>query len=305
MSSMQTSTKLAAYGAVLVAVLGAGAAAGAAVGPLDSGGQTAGHEMAAEPTTMASDLPGGLSASLDGFTLATDDTAFTPGVTEPFSFRILGPDGTPVTAFDTRHERQLHLVVVADDLGDYQHVHPTLVADGTWQIDLALPRAGGYRAYADFDATGAEPVTLAADLTAAGLLDPRPLPAPSTDATVDGYDVRLDGTVVAGTEAELRFTVSRDGAPVTDLQPYLGAFGHLAAIRAGDHAYLHVHPTDASSAEEVVFVVHAPSPGTYRLFLDVRHDDVVRTAAFSVDVASGDPTPNSTDSHGEDDHGDH
>ena len=29
---------------------------------------------------------------------------------------------------------------------------------------------------------------------------------------------------------------------MTDLQPYLGAYGHLVALRDGDLAYLHVHP---------------------------------------------------------------
>ena len=29
---------------------------------------------------------------------------------------------------------------------------------------------------------------------------------------------------------------------MTDLQPYLAAYGHLVALRQGDLAYLHVHP---------------------------------------------------------------
>ncbi len=191
-----------------------------------------------------------------------------------------------MTDFDTRHERDLHLVVVSTDLGDYQHLHPTLAGDGTWSIELVLPRAGGYRAYADFTAAGAEPVTLATELSASGPFEPRPIPLPLAVASVDGYDVRLDGTVTAGTVGEVRFRVDHDGAAVTDLQPYLGAYGHLVAIRSTDRAYLHVHPTDASSPSEVVFSVHAPSPGAYRLFLDFQHGGVVRTAAFTIDVAA-------------------
>ena len=73
---------------------------------------------------------------------------------------------------------------------------------------------------------------------------PSPLPAPSDRRSVDGFDVSFDGELVAGTESELTVTVTRDGEPVTDLQPYLGALGHLVAIRDGDLAYLHVHPLD-------------------------------------------------------------
>ena len=59
---------------------------------------------------------------------------------------------------------------------------------------------------------------------------------------MDGYTVTLDGDLTAGADAKLTLSVSRDGKPVTDLQPYLAAYGHLVALRDGDLAYLHVHP---------------------------------------------------------------
>jgi hypothetical protein len=280
--------KLGAYAVVLAVVLAGGAGVGAAVGPLSSGDADTTHQMSSRTTPEeGSDMPAGLTASSAGYTFTPDDTTFTPGVAESFTFRILGPDGQAVTDFDTRHDKDLHLVVVSDDLADYQHVHPALSSDGTWSTKLGLPRAGGYRAYADFAAAGADPVTLGADLTAAGELAPKPLPSPASSATVDGYDVHLDGSVTAGADAELRFTVQHDGQPVRDLEPYLGADGHLVAIRATDHAYMHVHPTDASSPEEVVFAVHVPSPGAYRLFLDFQHEGVVHTAAFTLDLPAG------------------
>ena len=88
----------------------------------------------------------------------------------------------------------------------------------------------------------------------------------------------------------LTLSVSRGGKPVGDLQPYLGAYGHLVALRASDLAYLHVHPMgeagDATtvSGPDVAFHTTFPSPGAYRLFLDFQHRDVVRTAAFTVTV---------------------
>jgi hypothetical protein len=235
------------------------------------------------------EMPAGLAASEAGYTFTADDASFTPGVAETFTFRILGPDGAAVDDFDTRHEKDLHLVVTSDDLGSYQHLHPSLAGDGTWSTTLSLPRAGGYRAYADFAAAGAAPLTLAARLTAAGELTPQSLPAAAANTTVDGYEVRFDGSVTAGAQSGLIFRVARDGAPITDLEPYLGAYGHLVAIRASDGAYLHVHPTEASSPEAVAFAVHASTPGTYRLFLDFQHQGIVRTAAFTVDVPAGAP----------------
>jgi hypothetical protein len=299
--------KLGAYGVVLAVVLTAGAGLGAAVGPLGDGDEPA-HDMTEMSSTSTSseskeglEMPAGLSASEAGYTFTADDLSFTPGVAEAFTFRIVGPDGAAVADFDTRHERDLHLVVTSDDLASYQHLHPTLAGDGTWSTTLALPRAGGYRAYADFAAAGAAPLTLAVRLAAAGELAPQPLPAPASTATVDGYQVRLDGGVTAGAESELVFRVARDGTDVTDLEPYLGAYGHLVAIRASDGAYLHVHPTEASSPEAVTFAVHASTPGAYRLFLDFQHQGMVHTAAITLDVPAG---ASSGEAHGQEaDHG--
>jgi len=89
----------------------------------------------------------------------------------------------------------------------------------------------------------------------------------------------------------LTLSVSRDGKPAGDLQPYLGAYGHLVAVRASDLAYLHVHPMgepdDGKTAPgpDIVFHTTFPSTGAYRLFLDFQHGGVVRTAAFTVNVS--------------------
>ncbi|MFC5669074.1 hypothetical protein [Streptomyces incanus] len=135
---------------------------------------------------------------------------------------------------------------------------------------------------------GAGNLTLGADLAAFGPYRPQRLPEPRDTARVDGYEVRLDGTLRPGWGTELDLTVSRDGKPVTDLQPYLGAYGHLVALRSGDLAYLHVHPNGepgdgrTEPGPAVSFTATAPSAGTYRLFPDFKHDGAVRTAAFTV-----------------------
>jgi hypothetical protein len=82
-------------------------------------------------------------------------------------------------------------------------------------------------------------------------------------------------------------SVSKGGVPVTDLQPYLGAYGHLVALRDGDLAYLHVHPDGAPgdgrtpAGPDVTFHAEVPSAGSYRLYLDFRHAGQVRTAEFT------------------------
>ncbi|MFD0591940.1 hypothetical protein ACFQZ4_04690 [Catellatospora coxensis] len=172
--------------------------------------------------------------------------------------------------------------------------------------------AGQYRLFADFRPAGRDQgLTLGVDLPAPGAYQPAALPAAARTATVDGYTVTLGGDLVPGTSSKLTLTVARDGKPVTDLQPYLAAYGHLVALRDGDLAYLHVHPDGnpgdgrTSAGPQIVFHAEVPSAGAYRLFLDFQHNGVVRTAAFTAvagPAAPAAPTvapaPSPTHAHG-------
>ncbi|WP_454791362.1 hypothetical protein [Mycolicibacterium lutetiense] len=224
-----------------------------------------------------------------GYTLQLDKTALPSGTAVPLRFRIVDSSGAPVTDYVESHEKLLHLIVVRDDLADYQHVHPVLDDKGAWSVPLDLAEPGDYRVFADFVPADGRAVTVGADTTVAGKYQPQPLPAPADTTTVDGYTVTLAGVAKAGQPSELTLSVSRDGKPVTDLQPYLGAYGHLVAVRASDLTYLHVHPmSDAADpatepGPQIAFHTTLPSTGEYRLFLDFKHRDTVRTAEFTVE----------------------
>jgi hypothetical protein len=245
-----------------------------------------GHESHAEEAADA--LPGGLQVAQDGYRLVLDHPLSPPADDAALSFRIIGPDNQPLRSYTTTHDKDLHLILARRDLGQYAHLHPTLGADGTWSVPTTLP-PGSWRVFADFDPAGAVgPMTLGADLLVSGTLQTKPLPAPSTTAEVDGYTVTLTGTLTPSIDSQLTLSVSRAGRPITDLQPYLAAYGHLVALRQGDLAYLHVHPDGepgdgrTKAGPDIVFHTTAPSAGSYRLFLDFKHGDVVRTAAFTV-----------------------
>jgi hypothetical protein len=281
---MNTPLKLAGFGLGLAAAFGAAVGIGSAVGPVGPAAATSadGHGDGAAHEASASDLPAGLTVSDRGYTLGLSEPTLPAGAATPVAFRVLGPDGTPVTAYEVDHDVDLHLIAVRRDLTGFQHVHPELGADGVWRIPLALD-PGTWRLFADFTPSGlGENLTLGADLAVAGEYVPVPLPADSPTAEVDGFTVVLTGVLEPGRETELTLTLSRNGAPVTDLQPYLGAFGHLVVLRDGDLAYLHAHPRDGAPGPDVRFATTAPSAGSYRLFLDFQHDSVVRTAAFTV-----------------------
>ncbi|GAY13042.1 putative secreted protein [Pseudonocardia sp. N23] len=259
-----------------------------------SGGEDAGHgdtHSGAVPETA--DQPAGLASSRGGYTLTPTVSTLTAGTSNDLSFRITGPDGTAVTAFDEEHTKQLHLIVVRRDTTGYQHLHPTMDPDGTWHARLDTPAGGVYRAFADFTPTGGPATTLGVDLSVAGAYAPV-VHETSRLAEIDGYQVRLDGELTAGQASPLTLTVTKDGAAVTDLQPYLGAYGHLVALRATDLAYLHVHPDGSPddgrtpAGPQIRFVAEVPSSADYRLFLDFQHAGTVHTAEFT--VPTGPPT---------------
>ncbi|QKT10565.1 hypothetical protein [Rhodococcus sp. W8901] len=299
---MRTSTTLITYAGGLAVVFAAALGVGTVTGsPIDmTSTHTGGH--AAADTESAPSLPAGLQVSQDGYTLGEIASPTRAGEAGTLSFRIEDADGAPVTEYDDLHEKQLHLIVVRSDTSEFRHVHPTLGADGTWSIDWTWPTGGTYRVFADFQASGAPAqLTLGRDVDVAGELQPAPLPTASRAATVDGYTVTLDGDLTTA-GGPLTLTVTQDGVPVTDLDPYLGAYGHLVALRTGDLAYLHVHPEGepgdgvTAPGPDVTFHAQAPSSGTYRLFLDFQHEGTVHTADFTVPVGASEPAP-TTDGH--------
>lgn len=234
---------------------------------------------------LAADPVRGLTVAQDGYQLGSLTAPAAVGENGTLSFRLTGADGKPVTDYTTAHDKDLHLIVVRSDGIHFRHVHPTIDGAGTWSIPWRWATAGSYRVFADFvpAATG-ETLTLTSTLDVAGDLQPVPLGTNTTESTVDGFTVTMDDTPAAGTSSMLTFTVTRDGTPVTTLQPYLGAAGHLVALRVGDLAYLHVHPMDEPAGEsgpEVAFMAEAPSPGRYLLYLDFQVDGRVHTATFT------------------------
>ena len=309
--------RLAVFGAVLVVALatgfGIGRLTGGGAGQAPAGQEPAsvadGHAHGGDPAaghvdppgtpphahnadggnvaTAASDV-GGLAVSGAGYTLVPERTDFVAGTPQQLRFTITGTGGAPVTTFAVVHDKPLHLVVARRDLTGFQHLHPSMAADGTWSIDLTLPTAGSWRMFTDFTAIGADKKqsaqTLGVDLTVAGEYAPVALPAPAAQAAVAGFVVAYEGTARTGATQPLLFRVTKGGAPAA-LQPYLGAYGHLVVLREGDLGYLHVHPEPQLADGAVKFWLAAPSAGRYRMFLDFQVDGAVHTAEFSLTVS--------------------
>jgi hypothetical protein len=267
-------TRLALFTGLLALVFAGAALAGSALDP-DVEGESASSDEG-HSTGGGHDAPARADA---GLRLVVDDPSEV-STRERLRFRIADEKGATVRDFDVEHARRMHLIVVRRDLSGFQHLHPEQTKDGGWTVPLRLAGAGSHRVFADFS-SGGESHTLGADLHQEGRFVPRELPHPASTARTDtGLEVRLEQA-----RGDVRFTVFDEGRRVRDIEPYLGARGHLVALREGDLAFLHVHPeSDASEGSEIRFGVEYPSEGRYRLFVQFKLDGRVHTAAFTREV---------------------
>ncbi|SDS33269.1 heavy metal-binding domain-containing protein [Agrococcus carbonis] len=322
---MSTAARLGIYGAGLVLAFGGTFAIANAVVPDDAAatwsqrdmadhrGSAAGEVTPSQSAQHEEDDVMGVSLARSGFAIGPIEAPAAAGETSALSFQILDRDGEPVTGFDTAHGKDLHLITVRADGTEYRHVHPELdPGTGTWSMPWTWDAAGSYRVYADFTAADGTAVTLSRMIDVTGDFEPRPAAGVSQRDSVSGFDVTISGELEAGGASELTVDVTRDGEPVTELQPYLGAFGHLVALRQGDLAYLHVHahgdePQAGDLAgPEVAFTAETPTAGRYLLYLDFRVDGQVHTAQFVLDASPREGGAGGTDEPAEtEDEADH
>jgi len=231
-----------------------------------------------------------------------------PGEAVRLRFVITHPaTGDLVKDLGIVHDMPFHLFIVSDDLAYYDHIHPTQEADGAFVIETALPKSGEYHLFCDFLPVGGVPQVVHQHLTTAGFEPPRPKPPPRLTPdtvltkTVDGirFSLTLEPPRVAAGKATAfiyHLVDDRTGAPVTDLQPYLGAWGHTLILSDDVERYLHCHPTqmipmgvDRSGlfgGPDVSFNATILRPGVHRLWSQFMRGGKVTTVSFTIDVAA-------------------
>ena len=213
------------------------------------------------------------------------------GAATTISFRLNGDDGV-VKDFAEVHTKRMHTVLVRSDLAGYQHVHPEQGADGTWSTAVDLT-PGPWRLYADASpkiGDAALPVVLGVDFNVDGSFTPTALPGVAKTTKVDQFDVATSGEIGVAHSHPFTVSLSSGGQPVTNLEPYLGAYAHLVAIKTDTLDYVHLHPVDQAvpgrlAGPNVKFDAVVPADGTYRLFFQFSVDGVVRTAELTMKLS--------------------
>jgi hypothetical protein len=263
-------------------------------------GATSSASGSASTSPSMGDMPGmdhmaagnGLADNKDGYRLTSKDTTLAAGRPAAYRFTVTGPDKKPVTAFAVDQTKRMHFYAIRSDLTGFQHIHPTMAADGTWTADLDTLAPGTWRMFASFTPdSGAGKDTafvLSRTVSVPGTASKTPLPAAGKTAEADGYTVTVKGEPMAGMEHPMTVTVTKDGKPVTDLQPYLDTYAHLTAFHEGDTAFAHLHPTTKVNGDhggpELSFDAELPTSGNWRLFLQFQTGGKLHTAALTLNV---------------------
>ncbi|MEK3723215.1 hypothetical protein [Paenibacillus sp. FSL H8-0034] len=206
------------------------------------------------------------------------------------TIQINGKDGKPVNEFNLNHEKLLHLIVVNHDLSFFSHIHPEYKGSGKFTISTSFPAGGDYKLFADFIPTNGSSTTLSERIQVEGKSGDHA--AIAADAKLvketDGKEIELAlSSTKPKEEVTLTFHI-RDALTkkdVNNLQPYLGAVGHVVILSADAEQYIHVHPIDEkSTGPQAQFATSFPNSGIYKLWAQFQHNNKVITVPFVVDI---------------------
>jgi hypothetical protein len=228
------------------------------------------------------------------------------------------------------HGHIMHLFLVrTPGLDRIWHLHPERTDQGTFEENLPSIEPGHYQIFADIVGQYGFPWTLVGTIDMPNVAGPAisgddsagtatPL-AKSSDTTTS---LLADGTQVvwkrdavslkANAPMTLRFEVKdKNGAPASDLEPYMGMAAHAEIIRDDLSVFAHIHPSGtapmasmmmasadtpgaASMAEmkmptekiapELSLPYGFPKPGLYRIFLQFKRAGRIETASFDTHV---------------------
>jgi hypothetical protein len=222
------------------------------------------------------------------FTFSTDQVQAEQDLN--LSIKLLDSNSVPIKSFDVYHEKLLHLIVVNKDLSFFDHIHPEFKGEGIFEITTRFPAGGEYKLIADFAPKGEGVMTKSQWVTVEGEAAPAVQAVPDSDLTqvIGNKEVKLTfDHLMAGMELDVLFSFKdlSTNKAITNLQPYLGAIGHVVILSEDAEQYIHAHPTGQKTMGPVAkFKVTFPEPGIYKVWGQFQHEGSLFVAPFVVEV---------------------
>ncbi|KEK23474.1 hypothetical protein [Bacillus gaemokensis] len=210
---------------------------------------------------------------------------------EKLTIEIKNNQNKPIEDYEINHEKKMHLIVVSKDLSYFNHIHPTYDGKGKFSVNVNFPKSGEYKLISDFIPKGSSQTTKTHAIKVAGSTPKlEPLQADKSFVKiVDGKEISLsyDGEIKPSKEVMLKFNLSDASTkkPITDLENYLGAIGHVVILSEDTEKYLHVHPADSKTmGPEAMFYTEFPTSGTYKIWGQFQHKGKIITVPFVITI---------------------
>ncbi|MBY0598821.1 hypothetical protein [Bacillus bingmayongensis] len=210
---------------------------------------------------------------------------------EKLAIEVKDSQNKPIEDYEINHEKKMHLIVVSKDLSYFNHIHPTYDGNGKFNVDVSFPKGGEYKFIADFIPKGGSQTTQTHTIKVEGT-EQKVEPLQTDESLVkaaDGKEITLsyDGELKPNKEVMLNFSI-KDAAtkkPITDLETYLGAIGHVVILSEDTEQYLHVHPADSKTmGPEAMFHTEFPTSGTYKIWAQFQHKGKVFTVPYVITI---------------------
>lgn len=209
--------------------------------------------------------------------------------------------GAPITDLVIDDERIMHALLISTDFADFQHVHPSAVGPGMYEVGFTPAVDTQYIAYSTFRHGRDELQATRYLMDHSGQILPPALAVDLAPKKVNGVRVGLlPPERIRVNEAAL-FNIRVDdlgsGAGVRNLEPFLGSPAQIAIV-SGDgqqvmrtHAQASAPRTGANTATlpsgpELGFDQKFDASGLYRIWIQVQRAGQVLTAAFTIEVVS-------------------
>jgi hypothetical protein len=209
-----------------------------------------------------------------------------------FNLQIRNPvTGRIPSHFDIVHEKPAHIIIVSQDLSNFQHVHPEKVLPGFLQVPATFKQPGPYKMFLQFTSPECGEQTLNKPFDMGRATRPfKPLMPDSTQPKlVDGYTYKISGLPTRQHAMGMpKVEVTKNGVPVTNIEPYLGAGAHGVIIGQNAQSFLHVHPMSKPQngfyQSPIQFHTEIKQPGLYKMWVQTQIDGKVRTVDWTFQV---------------------
>jgi streptogramin lyase len=194
------------------------------------------------------------------------------------AFSVLKADGTVFNDYGTSLTKEMHLIIIRDDLRYFYHIHPSRDGLGMWHIPFVPDAGGTYWFYANFSERDGHSYALRFERTYPGAVGATGLTVDqSREREVDGYHFLLEP---APTDTGMSFAyhiTDASGATVL-LQNFMGAFGHSIIVSTNGY-FVHSHPS-LEQGGDPVFFINMPPPGLYRIFTQFQIKGSIHMVVF-------------------------